>query len=166
MHVINPFKKNGVKQERRKGRCVGAHILIFKDIILGGEYMNSVKELTDPEKLLAIFEVACEREIPIEERYVDSYVYLLKVKGLPFKYSFVFHPLPYSNELRRDLLGLRMAGYLTTESIVITPKGREFVRQTILPEFRELFDRIREYLAEFRLLDRRGLFEAVYARIV
>jgi len=128
--------------------------------------MRSTRELTDPERILAMFEAASNLGVVIEESNIDSYVYLLKVKEIPFKYSFVFHPLPYSAELRRDILGLRMAGYIASASLIITPKGSEFVRQTILPEFEELLDTIGRYLEEFRLMDRTGLFEAVYARVV
>lgn len=134
--------------------------------MFGCRVMQSTRELTDPERLLAMFEVASNVGIPIDESNVESYVYLLKVNDIPFTYSFVFHPLPHSAELRRDILGLRMAGYIRGASLVITRKGSKFVKQVILPEFEELLDRIRKYLKEFRLMDRTGLFEAVYARIV
>ena len=128
--------------------------------------MKSVQPLTDPGKLLIMFDVALERNILIDDNNVDSYVYLLRANGVQFGYSFVFHPLPYSEDLRRDLTGLQMAGYLARASITITPKGRGYVRQSILPEYDELLDRIRRYLQDFSLLDRTELFKAVYARIV
>lgn len=127
----------------------------------------SIRELADPEKLLAMFEAAQEKGIEIERENIDTYVYLLKARDIPFSYSFVFHPLPHSDELREDVFGLIKAGYLTSsQSIRITSMGISFVQEIVLPHLGDMYRRIGEYLVEFIGLDRYSLSEAVYARIV
>ena len=125
------------------------------------------EKLSDSEKVLAFIEVANEHDIKFDEQLLDSYIYLLKVNcNIPFGYSFVFHPLPYSNELRQDLMGLKMAGYAVSGSILVTDKGKKWIqyRQTIIPDFKGLIERIGEFVSG-GLLDPKGLADAVYARI-
>jgi uncharacterized protein YwgA len=126
----------------------------------------STRELTDPERLLIMFDAASEKNISLDDELIDSYVYLLKIRDIPFRYSFIFHPLPYSDELRRDIFGLTMAGYLEIGSIKITQKGKDFVTTNIMPKFKDVYERIKEYLPEFRRYSRTALFDAVYARIM
>ena len=70
---------------------------------------------TDSERLLAFLEIADNLGVKVEEELLDTYIYLLKVKGIPFNYTFIFQPLPYSKDLRNDLLGLKLAGYISFE---------------------------------------------------
>jgi len=129
--------------------------------------VDSIRELADPEKLLAMFEAAQKKGIEIERENIDTYVYLLKARDIPFSYHFVFHPLPHSDELREDIFGLIKAGYLTSsQSIRITSMGISFVQEIVLPNLGDMYRRIGEYLVEFIGLDRYSLSEAVYARIV
>jgi uncharacterized protein YwgA len=143
----------------------------MKKYKIRGEKMErgEISTFSDAEGLLAFFEAAHNEQFIVEEQYVDSYIYILKEKGLPFSYSFVFQPMPYSKELREDLLGLRMSGYLTEKSIEITDKGMKWVRgrQAVISEFRDLLEKIVEYIKIFRsYYGRKEILDAVYAWIV
>jgi hypothetical protein len=133
------------------------------------ESEDKTEGFSDAGGLLAFFEVADSEKFPIEDQYVDTYIFFLKVRDIPFSYTFVFQPLPYSKELREDLLGLRMAGYLTEGSIKISDKGKAWVkgRQSIVSEFRDLLEAIIECIKEFRTYyGRKDFLDAVYVRIV
>lgn len=133
------------------------------------EQEAGITTFSDIEGVLAFFGAADEVNLEIEEHYIDSYIYLLKEKGIPFSYTFVHQPVPYSKALREDLWGLRIAGYITDRSIGITNKGKEWVkgRQMIISDFRELLTKIIEYATEFRsYYGKKALLDAIYARVV
>lgn len=124
-----------------------------------------LQKLGDSEKILMMFEAAESIDLKIEDEYVSTYVYLLKQRGLDFSYSFIFHPLPYSDRLDNDLLGLKMAGYLKSGSVIITTKGKNFV-ESIKTRFDNVYQEILQNTTTFETLDRPSLFKAVYAIIV
>jgi uncharacterized protein YwgA len=129
------------------------------------------EEVSDSEKILGLIVEAELDGITIDEQYLDSYVYLMRERqNIPFGYTFIFHPLPYSDQLREDVVGLKMAGYIISGSIKSTQKGKKYVddKQAVLSEFKELLEKIKIFLSEFsssKYFDRRSIFNAVYARI-
>ena len=120
------------------------------------------------DKLLALVEVATRESGGVDEELLDSYVFLLE-RGhkIDFGYNFDFAPMPYSQDLRETLFGLEYSGYLAAGSIKITLKGEERVRerQSSLPEFREIYDRIDMAYAEISAMDREQLYDAIFAKL-
>lgn len=120
------------------------------------------------DKLLALVDVATKKGNGVEEELIDSYVFLLeKGHSINFGYQFEFAPMPYSSELRKTIFGLEYSGYLTAGSIVITKKGEKRVRdkQSSLPEFREIYDKIDEAYTKISGWNREQLYDAIYAKI-
>ena len=133
----------------------------------GNKQMEVSAKISDAEKVLAFFQKASDKGMPVEEEYIDTYIYLLKTEGIHFDYHFIFQPLAYSRELRKDILGLKMADYLAGSSITLTQKGSEYVKkQTTINYFRELLERIGEIISDFIGFNRKQLSDAIYARIV
>jgi len=86
------------------------------------------QDLSDPVKLLAMFDVAGEEGI--ETWRVPYYVLLLDcANATDFGYWFDWVPEPSSRDLRRDIGALLAAGFLASNSepIAIRDPGKQFL---------------------------------------
>jgi len=119
------------------------------------------------DKLLALVKIATKKSGGVDEELIDSYVFLLeRGHNIDFGYTFDLAPMPYSQDLRETIFGLEYSGYLAAGSIKITPKGEARVdRQSSLPEFRAIYEKITTAYDEISMMDREQLYDAIYAKV-
>lgn len=86
-------------------------------------------QVTDVGKVLFLFRAADLAKVSIEERDIDSIVFLLQVERvIPFDYAFRLNPLPRCPRLHEDVYDLIQTRYLAkTSPIYITAEGSNWV---------------------------------------
>jgi len=127
-----------------------------------------LERLGDAGEVLFTLAAAKEDQLRVEKGLFDTYVFLLRQRGLLyFSYPFRFQPFPVSDLLREDLYNLTQAGFVACLSpITITDRGVGWLKQRVLwSEVQTDLRKVGDYLAGLTRCSRHELSIAVYSRL-